>query len=168
MPIQQMLLGAGGAADRGTEDIITSGHSDYTWVSNTTTWVCPAGVTSISVVCIGGGAMYGNYGTPHGGGGGGLGWKNNITVSPGTSYAVQVAQSWESTNHAQDVNPSDTWFKDASGNIIVKGESGSAQTGGGFTGDGGGTGGSGGSTMSAWGNYSRGAGGGAGGYGYVD
>tara|TARA_Y100001970_G_scaffold125275_1_gene155025 strand:+ start:842 stop:1864 length:1023 start_codon:yes stop_codon:yes gene_type:complete len=168
MPMQQMLLGAGGGPDVGTEAIITSGHSDYTWVSDTTTWVCPAGVTSISVVCIGGGAMYGNYGTPHGGGGAGLGWKNNITVSPGTSYAVQVAAAIQTTNLAQNTNPSHTWFKDAAGNILVEGQSGNAQTGGSWTGDGGGAGGAGGSTSSAWGSYSRGAGGGAGGYGYID
>lgn len=166
MPIQQMLLGAAAAAeDIGTEAIITHEHADYTWVSDTTTWYCPAGVTSISVVCIGAGSMKGGNGSNHGGGGGGLGYKNNITVSPGTGYSVQVGHKWEKTNHLYDENPSDTWFKDASGNIIVSGEAGAGQTGGGHTGDGGGDGGSGGSTTSSWGSYSKGAGGGAGGYG---
>ena len=166
MPTQQMLLGAGAAAeDRGTEDIITSGHADYTWVSDTTTWVCPAGVTSISVVCIGAGSMFGNNGSGAGGGGGGLGFKNNITVSPGTSYSVQVGHKWEKTNHLTNENPNDTWFKDANGNIIVSGEAGAGLTGGGYTGDGGGNGGSGGVTRSSWGYLSKGAGAGAGGYG---
>ncbi len=169
MTIQQMLLGAGSAAeDRGTEDIITAGHEDYTWVGDTTTWVCPAGVTSISVVCIGAGARRGGNGSMHGGGGGGLGWKNNISVSPGTSYSVQVGESWENNNHGTDVNPSDTWFKDASGTIIVKGGAGNNQTGGSYTGDGGGNGGAGGTTYNSWGSFSRGAGGGAGGYGWIN
>ena len=168
MPMQQMLLGAGGSEDIGTEAIITYGHSDYTWSSATTTWVCPAGVTSISVVCIGAGSKVGNYGTPHGGGGGGLGWKNNITVSPGTSYSVQVGESWENASHGDNFNPAHTWFKDASGTILVQGESGSGMNGGSWTGDGGGAGGAGGATMSSWGNFSRGAGGGAGGYGEID
>ena len=169
MPIQQMLLGAGGAAeDRGTEDIITAGHTDYTWVNDTTTWVCPAGVTSISIVCIGAGARLGGNGSSHGGGGGGLGWKNNITVSPGTSYSVQVGEAWNNNSHIDNVNPNDTWFKNASGTIIVKGGAGSGQTGGSYTGDGGGTGGAGGTTYASWGNVSRGAGGGCAGYGYID
>ena len=50
------------------------------------TWVAPAGVTSISLVAVGGGgARYcGNWG----GGGGGLGYVNNLTVVPGNSYTV--------------------------------------------------------------------------------
>ena len=44
------------------------------------TWTAPAGVTSVCVVCVGAG----------GAGGGALAYKNNITVVPGTGYAVVV------------------------------------------------------------------------------
>ena len=76
-----MMVGASGAAPG--EAIFTSTGSN--------TWVCPAGVTSVSVVCIGGGAG-GGPGSSFftGATGGGLGYKNNISVTPGTSYTVQV------------------------------------------------------------------------------
>ncbi len=54
------------------------------------TWVAPAGVTSVSVVAIGRGN--GANGTK-GGAGGGLGYKNNIAVTPGSSYSVGVGYS---------------------------------------------------------------------------
>jgi hypothetical protein len=60
------------------------------------TFVVPAGVTSISVVCVGGGsAGYGYYDTNDenasaGGGGGALAYKNNLPVSPGQGYTVTV------------------------------------------------------------------------------
>lgn len=56
----------------------------------TYTWVAPAGVTSVSAVCVGGGGGGGNGWSDAGGSGGGLGWKNNIPVSPGTAYTVVV------------------------------------------------------------------------------
>jgi len=63
----------------------------------TYSWTAPAGVTSVSVVCIGAGGA-GTRGTSpsdvdqlrRGGGGGGLGWKNNIAVTPGQTYTVVV------------------------------------------------------------------------------
>jgi ABC-type cobalt transport system substrate-binding protein len=58
----------------------------------TSNWVAPPGVTSVSVVCVGGGGASGKgrnvFGA--GGAGGGLAYKNNITVVPGTSYPVTV------------------------------------------------------------------------------
>jgi hypothetical protein len=62
----------------------------------TYSWICPAGVTSVSVVAVGGGAGGGvvGFGSPtryrNSGGGGGLAWINNYTVTPGNSYTVQV------------------------------------------------------------------------------
>ena len=52
-------------------------------------WVCPAGVTKVCAVCIGGGggATRDEMG---GAGGGGLGYKNNISVTPGETYKIQV------------------------------------------------------------------------------
>ena len=82
-------------------------------------WVCPAGVTSVSVVCVGGGYA----------GGGALGYKNNITVTPGASYEVRVGYSGN-----------DSYFVSAA---VVKGGGGLSQEGGRstFVGDGGGQGG---------------------------
>jgi hypothetical protein len=57
-------------------------------------WVCPANVTSISVVCVGagGGGHAGSDILPIGsaGGGGALAYRNNINVIPGQSYNVTV------------------------------------------------------------------------------
>lgn len=69
------------------------------------TWVCPAGVTSVKVECWGGGGNGGTRSTTGSGGGGGGGAyakKNALTVSPGTSYTVNVGSaggdSWFSTS----------------------------------------------------------------------
>ena len=63
------------------------------------TWVCPAGVTSVSIVAIGGGGAGasrplsgGAAGGATGGGGGGLAYINNYTVIPGQSYTVVVGR----------------------------------------------------------------------------
>ena len=58
----------------------------------TYTWICPPGVTSVSVVCIGGGGGSRDVGNGQllGGGGGGLGYKNNVTVTPGSGYTITV------------------------------------------------------------------------------
>jgi len=78
------------------------GESVYT-TTGTYTWVCPPEVYSVSVVCIGPGAVApdgvamnspngGNGYTPSIGGGAGSGgalaWKNNIPVTPGNVYYV--------------------------------------------------------------------------------
>jgi len=56
----------------------------------TYTWIAPAGVTSVSAVCVGGGGGGGNGWANAAGSGGGLGWKNNIAVTPGQAYTVVV------------------------------------------------------------------------------
>lgn len=65
----------------------------------TYSWIAPANVTSVSVVAVGGGGggsydidQNGTYGWngASSGAGGGLGWKNNIAVTPGQSYNVTV------------------------------------------------------------------------------
>ena len=58
------------------------GESVY-GIPGTYSWVCPTGVTSVSVVCVGGGG--GASMNRYSGSGGGLGYKNNITVVPGGS-----------------------------------------------------------------------------------
>lgn len=67
------------------------GEASYT-TPGTYTWTCPAGVTSVSVVCIGGGASgAGGLNAPNraqGGAGGGLIYGNNIPVTPGVNYSI--------------------------------------------------------------------------------
>ena len=82
--ILQLFLGSTATA---TDAIFTSSGS----------WVCPAGVTSVSIVAIGAGSAGGSRpvsggaaGGATGGGGGGLAYINNYTVIPGQSYGVVV------------------------------------------------------------------------------
>jgi hypothetical protein len=78
-----------------TVDMAAPVQEEFT-TPGTYSWLCPSGVTSVCVVCIGGGGGGIRYqsswvgGSMAGGGGGGLGWRNNIAVTPGTSYTVVV------------------------------------------------------------------------------
>ena len=91
----------------------------------TFTWVAPAGVTSISIVAVGG--IGGGSSSPSGGGG--LGYKNNYSVTPASSYAVQVGGF---------SNNGSSFFVAA---CVVSGLGAVGNCGGGFSGDGGGAGG---------------------------
>ncbi len=136
-----------------------TGQAAYS--SGTNSWVAPAGVTSVSVVCIGAGAS-GNrsdQNSSRGGGGGGLGWKNNISVTPGSSYTVVVGAKG-------DGYPSVTGAGEAGGDSYFISTSTVAGLGGGTTGGGGnyaGDGGGQGGDCLTNGN-DGGGGGGAGGY----
>lgn len=71
----------------------TEGTEAAFTIPGTYSWVCPQGVTSVSVVCVGGGAGgSGSNGgvSGYGGGGGALAYLNNFIVIPGNSYAVVV------------------------------------------------------------------------------
>ena len=143
-------------------------------------WVCPAGVTKVSVVCVGGGggATRDEMG---GGGGGGLGYKNNISVTPGNTYKIQVGAGGVGdvymTNYG--CRGGDSWFINST---TVQGQGGGGTgcsadgsqdmggyggRGGGYTGDGGGNGGDGGdgNRSNVNGTGADTGGGGAGGYG---
>ncbi|MDD5150016.1 MAG: choice-of-anchor D domain-containing protein [Flavobacterium sp.] len=65
--------------------------------SVTGTWICPAGVTSVTVEAWGGGGAGGGatgYPAAGGGGAGGAYVKNNsLSVTPGASYTITVAQT---------------------------------------------------------------------------
>ena len=104
----------------------------------TYSWTAPPGVTSICVVCVGAGQK----------GGGGLGWKNSISVTPGTQYTVVVGDTTGNLSK-------DSYFINAA---TVKGGGANNSSPGTYVGDGGGNGGWGGG-----GSYWQG-GGGAGGY----
>ena len=152
-------VGFGVAGSSGGGGAAAAGQAFYGQGEGATSWTCPPGVTSVCVVCIGGGA--GNQGgatsSGHGGGGaGGLGWKNNIAVTPGNVYVVQMGKGGDmGYGNAAGWNNGrggDSFFIDAA---TVCGFGGQGYTGGTYTGDGGGNGGAGGSSQ---------AGGGAGGY----
>jgi len=71
------------------------GSDSYTTAGNFT-WIAPAGVTSVSAVAIGGGAV--GFSTccndpGNGGAGGGLRYINTFSVTPGSSYSVEVGMS---------------------------------------------------------------------------
>jgi hypothetical protein len=95
-PINSIITATAATTGRTTTSTIaftiaaTAGQSEYI-TPGTYTWVAPAGVTSVCVVCVaggGGGHSYLSY--ARGGGGGGLGYINNYTVTPGSSYTVVV------------------------------------------------------------------------------
>lgn len=142
------------------------GQDEYT-TAGTYSWTAPTGVTSVSVVAVGAGGAGGRQGlsgfeTPNGGGGGGLGYINNHSVTPGTSYTVVVGVQGNAAA-TPTTDGGDSYFDTSS---TVKGNGGQSgrggtSNGGGYTGDGGGNGGNGGSGSGA--SYS-GGGGGAGGY----
>lgn len=67
------------ASSNSVTPAVPAGQAAYT-SPGTYSWVAPAGVTSVSVVAVGGGY----------GGGGGLSYGNNISVTPGSSYSVVV------------------------------------------------------------------------------
>jgi hypothetical protein len=133
------------------------GQQEYT-TPGTYSWTAPAGVTSVSVVAVGGGGngtLFMNSGVAKiGGGGGGLGWKNNIPVIPGNSYTVVVGAASQ-----------DSFFIDST--TVKGGYGGGGFNGGGGTwvGDGGGNGGSG-SVATLFNNQYIGGGGGGGAGGY--
>ena len=130
------------------------GSAEYT-TPGTYTWTCPAGVTSVCVVAVGGGGKAG----------GGLGWRNNIPVTPGVGYTVQVGAGGGSVEGAS--KGGDSWFFNSS---TVRGHGGDAPDfstaestglswGGQFTAPGGGGG---------WGGNSNFLDGGGGAAGYTD
>ena len=132
--------GAGPAAAPPGEQIYGTGSYN---------WTAPAGVTEIHVVAVGSGGSNA-YIRPSGG----LGWKNNIQVSPGTSYTVVVGST---SNH------NGSYFL-LGGSKVVWGKSNNSSSfqnipGGSYVGDGGGQGGTGGNS-----NGGGQGGGGAGGY----
>ena len=128
---------------------VIPGQQAYT-TAGTYSWVAPAGVTSVSVVCIGGGA---GSDSSNCGGGGGLGYKNNITVIPGNSYTVVAGD----TGSNGRVNGGDRYFISLATVAGYGGTKGTPGIGGSYVGDGGGNGGNGGSN-------GKGGGGGGGGY----
>ena len=152
------------------QDDATPGQESFT-TPGTFTWTVPADVTKVSVVCVGGGGggqtsqQAWNAVSSCGGAGGGLGWKNDIYVTPGETYTVVVGAGGDglSSGQGSGKNGSDSYFINAQ---TVKGGGGNSadrtsnSAGGSYVGQGGGNGGKG--NIGA--GYAGGGGGGAGGY----
>jgi hypothetical protein len=157
---------------------VPAGQQAYT-TAGTYTWVVPSGVTSVSVVCVGGGGGGDTgpgplYGSGRSGAGGGLAYVNNISVTPGESLTVVVgaggaAGTFYFYNRATGqpsgvptvaTNGSESAFRRSATNLVratggaaLNGAVGIAATG---------TGGSGGSGSNANGTFGGGGGGAAG------
>ena len=152
------------------QDDATPGQEAFT-TPGTYTWTAPADVTKVAVVCVGGGgggqasAQAYNAVSSCGGAGGGLGWRNNIYVTPGETYTVVVGAGGDGLSSGEGSGKwgSDSYFINPQ---TVKGGGGNAadrvsnSVGGDYVGDGGGTGGKG----NIGSGYAGGGGGGAGGY----
>lgn len=157
--VTDSVTGISGAYMNGFSVRNVVGQISYT-TAGTYSWLCPTGfdaTVSVSAVCIGAGGG-------GSGGGGGLGWKNNIAVTPGTSYTVVVgAAGWPGTPGGDSYFINATTIKGGGG---VSGPGNGATTGAGAAGgtrvgDGGGTGGS---VPTKTSTTTYGGGGGAGGY----
>ena len=128
---------------------IASGEYVYT-NTGSNTFTCPDGVESICVVAIGGGGA-GGGGYASGGSGGCLGYKNNISVTPGSNYLVYVGAGGVGVTDTGDIwTPSNgaaggsSYFVNASTVSGIGGGGGGAASptvGGNYIGDGGGNGG---------------------------
>ena len=80
--LQQMVL---------AEPVYAAPSQQAYTTPGTYTWTCPAGVFSVSVVCVGAGGGCGPVsGYYAGGGGGALAYANSIEVAPGVGYTVVV------------------------------------------------------------------------------
>ncbi|SHL77961.1 GEVED domain-containing protein [Flavobacterium xinjiangense] len=95
--------------------------STYTASGN---WVCPQGVTSVTVEAWGGGGKGGDSsggsGASSGGGGGAYAKKNSIAVTPGSTYTVNVGLGG---NYLSTASGGDSYFNNAT---TVKAAGGSA------------------------------------------
>ena len=141
--ITGIVLGNGTGATSATASVTASVMNQVSYTTaGSYTWYAPTGVTSVSVVAVGGG---GNKNGDIGGAGGALGWRNNVSVTPGTGYAIVVGTAGVDS----------TCFSMVAG-------SGSGAAGGVLSGtyDGGGNGGYGGTGFGGGGGGNYGGGGG--------
>lgn len=89
--------------------------------TGTYSWVAPTGVTAVSIVAVGAGRS----------GGGALVYGNNISVTPGTSYAVVVGAGNCSSNTASKFATTVLVANGGAGTCTTATSSGSGKTGGG-------------------------------------
>lgn len=156
------IIGQGEFSIASNTAIPAAGVGQIAYTSPGTYTFIPAyGVDEVSVVAVGAGGV-GNFRNPFktgAGGGGGLGYKNAIAVTPGDSYTVVVGPGNTSGSAG------DSYFMSAGMVLGGGGTAGSAPAapGGTYVGDGGGNGGASGGSLGPAGVDTNGAGG-AGGY----
>ena len=126
------------------------------------TWTCPAGVTSVTVHCIGGGGGGGgsrsDYVYGGGGGAGGSYAAKVITVTPGNTYNLYVGNGGAGGTNGNGVDGEDSWFNNSSTVNAVGGDGGAEPNGGTVSGGSGTTSGCVGTTVYAGGNGADGTG----------
>ena len=140
---------------------VPSGEAVFT-TPGTYNWTVPEGVTSVSVVCVGGGGAN-NYPTSAfgAGSGGGLGWKNNISTTPGSTIEIVVGSGAKAST-ARTSSFGSTLY--AFGGTNPTANYGAAPGGSYSGGDGGGTGGN---VLASDGSAPYGVSGGGGAAGYT-
>lgn len=79
------------------------------------TFTVPTDVTKIHVVLVGGGGAGGPSWSQSAGSGGGLAYKNNISVTPGETYTLRVGNGGWNTNNGYD-----TELRTSTGTVIFK------------------------------------------------
>lgn len=126
--------------------------------AGTYNWTVPAGVWKIHALTVGGGGGGQNGWANPGGAGAGLGWKNDILVTPGSTITVVVGAGGGNASNGGTSYVLDTSTVAGYGGGSASGSTGGPNgnnRGGGYVGDGGGAGGD----TTSWAG-----GGGAGGY----
>ena len=104
----------------------TPGYGEAAWTGHPTStngseqdWIVPSDVTSICILCVGGGA---GADAGNSGGGGGLTWINDVPVTPGTTLKVWQGRTGgrNGSGGQGDKDGEDSYVKDASGNTIIQ------------------------------------------------
>ena len=124
--------GGGGTAEPG-EAIFHAdqGNQANTWASTTVyNWTVPAGVTEISVVCVGGGGSGVAQHDGASGCGGGLAFKNQIAVTPGSTIEVSVGGGGDSAGWGNWGKKGDPSQIVANGTVYARAGGGNANTNG--------------------------------------
>ena len=130
-------------------------YSGLTTGNFQTTFTVPEGVTSISMLCIGGGGGGGGCGSIYaggGGGGGGLAYANNISVTPGETLNIQAGGAGAAGSRDGNGGAGGT-------SLISRGDTQLCAVNGGGGGTSSNTGGTGGGSTGVGTRYSGGAGG---------
>ena len=135
-----ITLSATGAGGTGTANAALTVIATATTFTATNTWTCPSGVTSIQVECWGGGGAGGSANrvgaagsVQFGGGGAGGAYarKTALSVTPGTTYFINVGAGGINASGVQGtaVAGGDSWFNSTStpsSVIVAKGGAGGA------------------------------------------
>jgi Secretion system C-terminal sorting domain len=105
--------------------------------TTTGTWICPQGVTSITVECWGGGgaggAATGNPAAGGGGAGGAYAKSTSIAVVPGTSYTVTIGAGGIGNNTGNGGAGGSSWFNSTTTILAVGGAGGNGALSNNFT-----------------------------------